>query len=69
MTRRGRTKGKQLPYDLQKKRSYSKFKEEALDRTVWRTRFGSANGSTLDHECKVALVRVLNKLPDFFSEA
>jgi hypothetical protein len=37
--RRGR-KGKQLLDDLKEKRGYCKLKEEALHRTLWRTRFG-----------------------------
>jgi hypothetical protein len=37
--RRGR-KRKQLLDDLNGNRRYWKFKKEALDRTVWRTRFG-----------------------------
>jgi hypothetical protein len=37
MTRRRR---RQLLDDLKEKRGYWKLKEEALDRTVWRTRFG-----------------------------
>jgi hypothetical protein len=36
--RRGRRR-KQLLDDLKEKRSYCKLKEEALDRTLWRTRF------------------------------
>jgi len=31
---------KQLPGDLKERRRYRKLKEEALDRTLWRTRFG-----------------------------
>jgi hypothetical protein len=38
--RRGRRR-KQLLDDLKEKRGYWKLKEEALDRTVWRTRFGT----------------------------
>jgi hypothetical protein len=30
---------KQLQDDLKEKRGYGKLKEEAVDRTVWRTRF------------------------------
>jgi hypothetical protein len=41
--RRGR-KRKQLLDDLKEKRRYWKLKEEVLDRTVWRTRFGSGYG-------------------------
>jgi hypothetical protein len=36
--RRGRRR-KQLLDDLKEKRRYWKLKEEALDRTLWRTRF------------------------------
>ena len=38
--RRGR-RHKQLLNDLKERRGYCKLKDEALDRTVWRTRFGS----------------------------
>jgi hypothetical protein len=41
--RRGR-RHKQLLDDLKEKRRCWKFKEEALDCTVWRTRFGSGYG-------------------------
>jgi hypothetical protein len=41
--RRGRRR-KQLPDGLNEKRRYWKLKEEALHRTVWRTRFGRACG-------------------------
>jgi hypothetical protein len=41
--RRGR-KRKQLLDNLKEKRRYWKFKEEALDRTLWRTRFGRGYG-------------------------
>jgi hypothetical protein len=37
--RRGRRR-KQLPYDLKETRGYWNLKEEALDRSMWRTRFG-----------------------------
>jgi hypothetical protein len=37
--RRGRRR-KQLLDDLKKKRGYWKLKDEALDRTVWKNRFG-----------------------------
>jgi hypothetical protein len=43
MKRRGRMR-KQLLDDLKEKRRYWKLKEEALDRTVWRTRFGRGCG-------------------------
>ena len=41
--RRGRRRRKLL-YDLKEKRGYSHLKEEALDRTIWRTRFGRGFG-------------------------
>jgi hypothetical protein len=41
--RRGR-RHKQLLDDLKEKRRYWKLKEEALDRTQWRTRFGRGYG-------------------------
>jgi hypothetical protein len=37
--RRGRRR-KQILYDLKEKRRYWKLKEEAVDRTLWRTLFG-----------------------------
>ena len=39
MTKRGRRRRKLLD-DLKDRRGYSHLKEEALDRTVWRNRFG-----------------------------
>jgi hypothetical protein len=41
--RRGR-RSKQLLDDLKEKRRYCKLKEEALDRTLWKTRFGRDYG-------------------------
>jgi hypothetical protein len=41
--RRGR-RCKQLLDDRKEKRRYWKLKEEALDRTAWRTRFGRGYG-------------------------
>jgi hypothetical protein len=43
MGRQGR-RCKQLVDDLKKKRRYWKLKEEALDCTLWRTRFGRGYG-------------------------
>jgi hypothetical protein len=40
----GRRRSKQLLNDLREKRGYWKLKEEALDRTLWRTRFGRGYG-------------------------
>jgi hypothetical protein len=44
MTGRRRRRRKQLLYDLKEKRRYWKLKEETLDRTLWRTRFGKGYG-------------------------
>jgi len=41
--RRGR-RHKKILYDLKAEISYWKLKEEALDSTVWRTRFGRGYG-------------------------
>jgi hypothetical protein len=41
--RRGRRR-KQLLDDLKEKKRYWKLKEAALDRTLWRTRFGRGYG-------------------------
>jgi hypothetical protein len=41
--RRGRRR-KQLLDDLKKKRRYWKLKDDALDRTLWRIRFGRDYG-------------------------
>ena len=41
--RRGRRRRKLLD-DLKKKRGYSNLKEEALNRTMWRARFGRGFG-------------------------
>jgi hypothetical protein len=43
MGRRGR-RSKQLLDDLKEKRLKLKLKEEALDRTLWRTRLGRGYG-------------------------
>jgi hypothetical protein len=43
MGRRGRRRKKLLD-DLNETRGYWKLKEEALDRTLWRTRFGRGYG-------------------------
>jgi hypothetical protein len=39
-----RRRSKQLVDDLKEKKGYWKLKEEALDRTLWRTRFGRGYG-------------------------
>jgi glutamyl-tRNA reductase len=47
--RQGRRR-KQLLNDLKEKREYWKLKDEALDRTLWRTRFGIGCGLVVTHE-------------------
>ena len=44
--RRGRRRRKLLD-DLKDRRGYSNLKEEALDRTMWRNRFGGGFGSVV----------------------
>jgi hypothetical protein len=40
VTRRRGRRRKKLLNDIKDKREYSHLKEEALDRTIWRNRFG-----------------------------
>jgi hypothetical protein len=47
MTGRRGGRRKQLLDNLKENRSYWKLKEEALDRTQWRTRFGRGYGSVV----------------------
>jgi hypothetical protein len=49
--RRGRRRRK-LPDDLKKRRGYSHLKEEALDRTMWRARFGRGLGPVVRQTTK-----------------
>ena len=44
MTRRRGRRRKKLQNDLKDRRGYSQLKEEALDRTLWRNRFGRGFG-------------------------
>ena len=45
MTRRRGRRRKKLLDDLKDRRGYSHLKEEALDRTMWRNRFGGGFGT------------------------
>ena len=45
--RRGRRR-KQLRDDLKETRGYRKLKEEELDRTLWRARFGRGYGPVVE---------------------
>jgi hypothetical protein len=53
VTGRQRIRGRKLLDDLKERRGYSHLKEEALDRTMWRARFGRSYGpvvrQTTDH--------------------
>ena len=44
MTRRRGRRRKNLLHDLNDMRGYSHLKEETLDRTMWRNRFGGDSG-------------------------
>jgi len=49
--RRGRRRGKLLDY-LKERTGYSHLKEEALDRTMWRARFGRGFGPVVRQTTK-----------------
>ena len=49
--RQGRRRRKLLD-DLKERRGYSHLKEEALDRTIWRARFGRGFGSVVRQTTK-----------------
>jgi len=49
--RRGRKRRKLLD-DLKGRRGFSYLKEEALDRTVWRARFGRGPGAVVRQNTK-----------------
>jgi hypothetical protein len=49
MTGRKGRRCKQLLDDLKEKRGYWKLKEEALDRSHWRSRFGRGYGPVVRH--------------------
>jgi len=49
--RRGRKRRKLLD-DLKERRGYSQLKEEALDRAMWRARFGRGFGPVVRQTAK-----------------
>jgi len=61
MTGMGGRRHKQLLDDLKEKTEYWKLKDEALDRTLWRVRFGRGYGfvlkqtKTMNDECSKAV--------------
>jgi hypothetical protein len=52
VTGRRRRKRKQL-LDVLEKRGCRKLKEEAIDRTVWRSRFGRSYGPVAGETCRM----------------
>jgi hypothetical protein len=52
MTGRQGRRRRKLLHDLKEKRGYSHLKEEALDRTMWRARFGRGFGPVVRQTTK-----------------
>ena len=52
VTRRGGRRRKKLQDDLKERRGYSHLKEEVLDRTIWRARFGRGFGPVIRQTTK-----------------
>ena len=52
VTRRRGKRRKKLLDDIKERRGYSHLKEEALDRTVWRNRFGGGFGPVVRQSIK-----------------
>jgi hypothetical protein len=50
--RRGGRRRRKLQDDLKKRREYSHLKEETLDRTMWRARFGKVFGPVVRQTTK-----------------
>jgi hypothetical protein len=47
-----RRRGRKLLDDLKERRGYSHLKEESLDRTMWRPRFGRSFGPVVRQTSK-----------------
>ena len=58
--RQGRRRMKLLD-DLKERRGYSHLKEEALDRTMWRARFGRGFGPVVRHTTKSMNIHSMNQ--------
>jgi hypothetical protein len=58
--RRGRRRRKLLVY-IKERREYSHLKEEALDRTMWRARFGKGFGPVVRQTAERINVSKLSK--------
>jgi hypothetical protein len=52
VTRRQGRRRRKLLDDLKEMRGYYHLKEEALDRTMWRARFGRGFGPVVRHSAK-----------------
>jgi hypothetical protein len=52
VTRRQGRRRRKLLDDLKERRGYSHLKEEALDRTMWRARFGAGIGTVVRQTTK-----------------
>jgi uncharacterized protein (UPF0335 family) len=52
VTERRERRRKRLLDDLKERREYSHLKEEALDRTIWRARFGRGFGPIVRQTAK-----------------
>jgi hypothetical protein len=68
--RRGRRR-RNLLDDLKERRGYSHLKEEALDRTMWRARFGRGFGPVVRQTTKwiiiIIIILIINKVQVFHS--
>jgi len=53
VTRRRRRRLKQLVDDLGEMRGYWKTKEEEINCTQWRTRFGGGYGPVAEKDCRI----------------
>ena len=52
VTGRRERRHRKLPDDLKERRGYSNLREEALDRTMWRARFGRGFGPVVRQTTK-----------------
>ena len=57
VTRKRGRRGKKLLDDLKDRREYSRIKEEALDRTMWRNRFGRGFGPVVRQNTELMIER------------
>jgi hypothetical protein len=62
IVRRGR-RCKQLLDDLKEKRRYWKLEEEALNRTMWRTRTGRGYGPVVRQTTELIILYTFNSYP------